>query len=237
MQLRICPDLEALSRAAAQNFAARARAAIQTTGGFPVALAGGSTPRATYKLLAEDYRYSLDWSRIHIFFGDERCVPPDHPGSNYRMAYETLISHVAVGSIHRMRGELPPEEAAAAYETELRDFFGNTPRFSLILLGLGEDGHTASLFPHTSALDVQDRWVAANPVPQLRTTRLTLTLPAINAASAVMFLVSGASKASALSEVLEGDSNPHEYPAKLVRPAKGEVIWLTDRAAAPASPL
>jgi 6-phosphogluconolactonase len=223
-----------LAQAAARDFATKAEAAIGERGRFAVALAGGSTPRATYEVLANDYAGALDWSKVHVFFGDERTVPPNHEDSNYRMAHETLLSRVPVGSVHRMRGELPPAEAAAAYEEELRGFFGTSdepPSLDLILLGIGEDGHTASLFPETSALEVQDRWVVANPVLKLETTRLTLTVPVINSARSVNFLVAGESKAEALKQILKGDADPRQYPAKLVRPAGGPV-WMVDQAAA-----
>jgi 6-phosphogluconolactonase len=196
-------------------------------------LAGGSTPKATYGILARDYAERIDWSRVHVFFGDERNVPPDHEDANYRMAREALLDHVPIGGVHRMRGELPPDEAAAAYEVELREFFGaeKLPRFDLILLGIGGDGHTASLFPETPALEVHDRWVVANPVPKLDTTRITLTVPVINAARSVVFLAAGEDKAEALKEILEGDADPREYPAKLVQPPGGPE-WMLDRAAA-----
>jgi 6-phosphogluconolactonase len=225
---------EELAEASARDFAARTQETLDERGRFAVALAGGSTPKATYEVLARDYANELDWSRVHVFFGDERSVPPDHEDSNYRMAYETLLSHVPVGSVHRMRGELPPDEAAAAYEEELRAFFGqvDVPRFDLILCGLGEDGHTLSLFPETAALDVNDRWVVANPVLKLGTTRLTLTIPVLNESRAVTFLVAGESKAGALKEALEGDADPRAYPAKLVRPESGDLTWMVDRAAA-----
>jgi 6-phosphogluconolactonase len=225
---------EELAEAAARDFATRAKEAIDERGRFAVALAGGSTPNATYEVLARDYANELDWSRVHAFFGDERTVTPDHEDSNYPMAYETLLSHIPLGSVHRMRGELPPDEAAAAYEEELRGFFGQVavPRFDLILCGLGEDGHTLSLFPETAALDVTDRWVVANPVLKLGTTRLTLTIPVLNASRAVTFLVAGESKAEALKEILEGDADPRAYPAKLVRPESGDLTWMVDRAAA-----
>jgi 6-phosphogluconolactonase len=223
-----------IAEAAARDFAARAEEAIDERGRFAVALAGGSTPKATYEALARDYAQDLDWSRVHVFFGDERTDPPDHEDSNYLMAHQALLSRVPVGGVHRMRGELPPAEAAAAYEEELRSFFGpgGSPGLDLILLGLGEDGHTASLFPETSALDVTDRWVVANPVLKLETTRLTLTLPVINAAKAVTFLVAGEGKAGALSESLEGDADPRAYPAKFIRPEGGDLTWMVDRAAA-----
>ena len=234
MNLLVHDTPQELAQAAARDFAAKAEAAIGERGRFAVALAGGSTPEATYEVLARDYADRLDWSRIHVFFGDERTVPPDHEDSNYRMAQRTLLSRVPVGSVHRMRGELPPAEAAAAYEEELRGFFDTSdapPSLDLILLGIGEDGHTASLFPETSALEVLDRWVVANPVLKLETTRLTLTVPVINAARAVDFLVAGEGKAEALKQILQGDADPREYPAKLVRPADGPV-WMVDRAAA-----
>ena len=234
MNLLVYETPEELAEAAARDFAARAKEAIDERGRFVVALAGGSTPKATYEVLARDYADRLDWSRVHVFFGDERTVPPDHEDSNYRMAYETLLSHVPVGSVHRMRGELPPDEAAAAYEEELRAFFGQVdiPGLDLILCGLGEDGHTLSLFPETAALDVNDRWVVANPVLKLGTTRLTLTIPVPDTSRAVTFLVGGESKAEALKEVLEGDADPRAYPAKLVRPERGDLTWMVDRAAA-----
>ncbi len=234
MNLFVYETPEELAGAAARDFTARAEEAIGERGRFAVALAGGSTPKATYEALARDYADRLDWSKVHAFFGDERTVTPDHEDSNYRMAREALLDHVPVGSIHRMRGELPPEEAAAEYEEELRGFFGpeGVPRFDLILCGLGEDGHTLSLFPETSALDVTDRWVVANPVLKLETTRLTLTVPVANAARAITFLVAGEGKAGAVREVLECDADPRAYPAKLVRPEDGDLIWMADRAAA-----
>ena len=222
-----------LARAAARDFVAKAEAAISERGRFAVALAGGSTPKATYEILARDHAGDLDWASVHAFFGDERTVPPDHEDSNYRMAREALLDHVPVGSVHRMRGELPPEEAAAAYEEEMREFFGEVPpRFDLILCGIGEDGHTLSLFPETAALDVTDRLVVANPVLKLETTRLTLTIPVANAARAVSFLVAGEGKAEALKEILEGGADPRACPAKYVRPEDGDLTWMADRAAA-----
>ncbi len=234
MNLLIYETPEELAEAAARDFAAKAEAAIGERGRFAVALAGGSTPEASYEALARDYADKLDWSRLHVFFGDERTVPPHHEDSNYRMAQRTLLTRVTVGSVHRMRGELPPTEAASDYEEQLREFFepSEVPGFDLILLGLGEDGHTASLFPETAALDVTDQWVVANPVLQLETTRLTLTIPVINAARAVTFLVAGESKAGTLKEVLEGDADPRGYPAKFIRPEGEELAWRVDRAAA-----
>ena len=222
-----------LAEAAASDFAARAAKAVEERGRFAVVLAGGSTPKAAYEILARDFAEIVDWGRVHAFFGDERTVPPDHEDSNYRMARETLLDHVPVGGVHRMRGELPPDEAAASYEDELRGFFGaeGLPGFDLILLGIGEDGHTASLFPETPALEVTDRLAVSNPVPKLGATRITLTAPVLNAARAVNFLVAGEGKAEALKEILEGDEDPRMSPAKLVRPSGG-AAWMVDRAAA-----
>jgi 6-phosphogluconolactonase len=237
VSVNVYEDTWDLADAATHVFADRARSAIEDTGRFTVALAGGSTPKMTYEMLAREYPQGnpedLDWSRVHVFFGDERAVPPEDEDSNYRMAREALLDHVPVGSVHRMQGELPPDEAAAAYEEELRGFFGpgELPGFDLILLGIGGDGHTASLFPETSALEVHDRLVVANPVLKLDTTRITLTVPVINAARSVLFLVAGEGKAEALAEILEGDPDPRAYPASLIQPQDGPV-WMLDRPAA-----
>ena len=231
MSLTVYEGKERLAEAAARLFVEMAQEAIDGSGRFAVALAGGSTPQRAYELLADTHREDLDWGRVHVFFGDERGVPPDHEDSNYRMANEALLSRMPVGSVHRMRGELSPPEAAADYERELRGFFGGPPVFDLVLLGIGEDGHTASLFPRTPALDVTDRLAAANPVEKLGTTRITLTAPAINAAYEVVFLVAGEGKAEPLKEILEGDADPHDYPAKLIRPPTGPPTWMVDRAA------
>ena len=237
MSVNVYDSPEELAQAAAREFAARAAESIGERGRFAVVLAGGSTPRATYEILARDYTDTIDWKDVHVFFGDERSVPPDHTDSNYRMARGSLLDHVPIGSVHRMQGELPPDEAAEAYERELRDFFGPDviPRFDLILLGTGPDGHTASLFPATSALEIHDRLVVANPVLKLETTRITLTVPVINAARAVYFLVAGEGKAGPVAEILEGDPDPREYPASLIQPENGPT-WMLDRAAASALP-
>ena len=231
MSVHVYESPEKLAEAAAREFATKAAEAIEERGRFAVVLAGGSTPKATYGILARDYTDSIDWGKVHVFFGDERTVPPDHEDSNYRMAREALLDHIRVGSVHRIRCELPPDDSAAAYKEDLREFFGGLPQFDLILLGIGGDGHTASLFPETPALEVQDRWVVANPVPKLDTTRVTLTVPVINAARLVVFLVAGEDKAEALKEILEGDADPREYPATLVRPPTGP-DWMLDHAAA-----
>jgi len=232
VSLNVHDTPEALAEAAALLFVEEATRAIAERGRFAVALAGGSTPEATYGVLARDHADDVDWPNVHVFFGDERTVPPDHEDSNYRMAREALLDLVPVGSVHRMRGELSPEEAAASYEGDLAGFFGEIPPvLDLVMLGIGGDGHTASLFPETAALGVTDRLAVANPVPKLDTTRLTLTVPVLNAARRIVFLVAGEGKADALREILEGDADPSRYPAKLVQPPGGPT-WLVDRAAA-----
>ncbi|MDP8901999.1 MAG: 6-phosphogluconolactonase [Actinomycetota bacterium] len=234
MSVQLHETPEGLAEAAARAFVDGAAEAIAERGRFAVALAGGSTPKATYEVLARDHSEDVDWPNVHAFFGDERTVPPDHEDSNYRMAREALLDHVPVGSVHRMRGELPPDEAAASYERALGQFFGGEfPVLDLVMLGIGPDGHTASLFPGTPALEVTNRLVVANPVPKLETIRLTLTAPVLNAAREVRFLVAGEGKAKALREILEGDADPHRYPAKLVRPPGGPT-WMVDHAAASA---
>jgi 6-phosphogluconolactonase len=233
LSVHVYGSSEELAGAATREFAARAEEAIEERGRFAVVLAGGSTPETMYGILARDYADRIDWSKVYVFFGDERSVPPHHEDSNLKMASEALLDHVPVGNVHRIRGELPPDEAAEAYEEELRKFFqtDDVPRFDLILLGIGADGHTASLFPETSAIEVHDRWVVANPVLKLDTTRITLTIPVINAARAVIFLVAGEDKAEALVEILEGEADPRAYPAKLIQPPGGPE-WMVDQSAA-----
>jgi len=239
-EVRVHPDAASLAQAAAEHFATLAAEAIADRGRFAVALAGGSTPRATYALLATDaFAARVDWPRVHVFWGDARCVPPDHPDSNYRMARETLLDHVPLpaGNVHRIPCEREPEQAAAAYERTLRAFFarhpeGPIPRFDLVLLGMGNDGHIASLFPGTAALHEQTRWVMAHYVDKLRAWRLTLTPIAINAAANVIFIVSGAGKAERLRQVLAGPYQPDLLPAQIVRPDSGRLLWLVDAAAA-----
>jgi 6-phosphogluconolactonase len=234
--IRVLPDAATLAEAAARHIVERAQAAIHARGVFTIALSGGSTPHALHLRLASlPLVDAIDWPRVHVFFGDERCVPPDDPQSNYRMADETLLSRVPIQRehIHRMRGELPPEEAAADYERELQEFFKNEPpRVDLILLGMGDNGHTASLFPGLSAVREQQRWVVAEYVAEVGMWRISLTPLVINLAREVMFLVAGTAKANMLREVLEGPYAPDERPAQIVRPTPGEVIWLVDRAAA-----
>ncbi len=234
-------DGEQVSVAAADAFVTEVTKAINARGRFVVALSGGSTPRGLYRLLTEPhYRRQIDWRRGEFFWGDERNVPPDHEESNYRMARELLLDNVDVGGarIHRMEAERDDLDAAARdYEVELARCFGISmkqppPRFDVILLGLGEDGHIASLFPRTPALGITDRWVAANPVPQLSTTRITVTYPLINRARAVFFLVSGARKTAAVDDAFCGPSDPVRFPSQGVHPGRGRVDWFIDRAAA-----
>ena len=239
--LQTYPTPEALARAAADLFVARAAQAIAARGRFCVALSGGSSPKAMHQLLAQ---MPVDWPRIHLFWGDERCVPPNHEHSNYRMARETLLDHIAIpaDNIHRLRGEAKPEQAAREYESELRAFFeltagqshGSASTFDLIYLGLGEDGHTASIFPGSSAVQETRRWVMAQehttpPLPLV--TRLTFTPPLLNAARCVAFLVSGASKAARLAQMLHGPYQPESLPAQIIRPTDGKLRWLVDEAA------
>jgi len=233
--IRIFDNLEDISRAAAEIFVEAAREAAAARGFFSVALSGGNTPRRLHELLAfEPFCDQIPWRKVHIFWGDERCVLPDDPRSNYRMARETLLERVALPpeNIHPMRGDLPPAQAAARYAAELQQFFDPaSPIFDLILLGLGDNAHTASLFPHTPVLAESTRWVADVTIPELGMSRITLTAPLINQARQVVFLVSGAAKAHALRMVLEGAYQPLEYPAQLIHPSGARLRWLVDKAA------
>lgn len=234
-QVRLCRDTAALSHEAALYFAEAAAQAVAERGRFAVALSGGSTPKSLYSLLAGDeFRGRISWGQAHFFWGDERCVPPDDPQSNYRMAHETLLARVPVPpvNVHRMAGEDPdPLRAARKYEEELRAFFGEAlPRFDLVLLGLGEEGHTASLFPDSPALEERERLVAAPYVDKLRAYRLTLTLPVLNAAARVAFLAAGKSKRAILPQVLYGTGTV-PVPAQRVRPLQGALLWFIDEEA------
>ena len=227
----VYPDGAGLALAAAAHFVELAAQAVEARGRFTVALSGGSTPRATYSLLAStEFTPRVDWARVQVFWGDERCVPPDHPESDYRMARETLLDHVPLpaGNVHRIRAEMDPRRAAALYQEELESALGAEGRFDLILLGMGADGHTASLFPGTAALEEKTRWVVENYVEALSAWRVTLTLPMLNAARHVMFLVSGAAKAETLARVQAGE----RLPAALVHPSPGQLTWIVDSAAA-----
>jgi len=230
-EIVVVPAAAALAEEAARRFAARAEAAVAAWGRFSVALSGGTTPGALYRRLAAGpYRVRLPWAQVHLFWADERCVPPDAPDSNYRLVAETLLAGAPLPpeNIHRMRGEWEPERAARDYEQTLRAYFGNAPRFDLVLLGLGKDGHTASLFPGTETLAETARWVvpASAEYEDRPAWRITLTLPALNAARHIIFLVSGAEKAAIVRTVL---TEPEAgLPAQRVQPADGEVVWLLD---------
>lgn len=238
MSITIYPDIDTLSQQAAGYTVRLANQSIVTHGRFTIALAGGSTPKKLYALLAsEPYRSQVDWGLVEVFWGDERCVPPDHPDSNFRMAQEELLSKVPipVSQIHRMPAEQPDHDAAArAYAAEIQRVFGTSgiPHFDLIQLGMGPEGHTASLFPHQASLHEQQRLVIPVTTPKPPPDRLTFTPPLLNAARHVLFMVTGAEKADALHAILEGDYQPDEYPAQIVRPTNGEVTWMLDTAAA-----
>ncbi len=232
----IMPDRHTLAHRAARIFAASAAEGVEARGRFSVALSGGSTPRALYRLLAEEpYREQIPWSTVHLFWGDERIAPPGDRGSNYRLAQEALIarSPIPAENIHRISSELEAREAARAYERQLQEFFcGPRPRFDMVLLGLGGDGHTASLFPGSPFLDKGQRLaVAAKALVQGRPTeRVTLMPRAINTSRHVLFLVTGRDKAEIVQAVLEGPQG--QYPAQQIRPTAGQLTWLMDEAAA-----
>lgn len=240
-EIKIVADAAELSRVAAAEFEHAVRNAVQVRDRFTVSLSGGSTPRGLYSHLARNAQ-RLPWNKIYLFWGDERHVPPDDKDSNYRMVRETLLSQVPIPPDHVFRMQAEESEAgrvAEQYEQTLRQFFGlkpgELPRFDLVLLGLGPDGHTASLFPGSAALQERSRLVAANWVQKFGHYRLTLTAPVLNNAAEVMFLVSGEEKAPALQSVLYGDAPAEQFPAKLIKPEKGRLIWLVDRAALPSA--
>ena len=236
MELKVFESPEEVARAAAQHFVDQCRESVARSNGFAVALSGGSTPKLLYQLLAdprEPFRDQIAWKKTFFFFTDERNVPPDHPESNYRMAYEAMFSHAPKTQVCRISGEKPAAEAAEEYEDVLAEVFGiEVPDLDLVFLGLGEDGHTASLFPHSPALKETERWVAAPWVEKLNAYRITLTLPVLNNARSVVFLVTGASKAEILREVIEGERKPDVYPAQAISPTNGAVSWFIDKAAA-----
>jgi 6-phosphogluconolactonase len=239
--MQIVTDADALYQATASEFVRQAGEAVEAKGTCTVALSGGSTPQGLYELLANDptWRGQVPWDNMHVFWGDERHVPPDHPDSNYRMAHEALLSKVPIppAHVHRIQNEHPDaQQVADDYEQTLQAFFhlaaGQLPRFDLIFLGLGPEGHTASLFPGTKALHETKRLVVSTWVGKFFTDRITLTPPVLNNAAGVIFLVSGEDKALALKAVLEGPDEPEQLPAQLIRPTHGRLLWLVDRAAA-----
>ena len=238
-ELRVVADAAALASQTAAEFCRLVGDAIAAHGRSAVALAGGSTPRAAYGLLASaSYRDRLQWDKIHVFWGDERHVPPDHADSNYRMAYEALLSKVPIPpvNVHRIVAEQEAQQAANAYEATLQTFFGlaagELPRFDVILLGMGPDGHTASLFPGTDVVHEKTRLVAAPWVEKFNSFRITLTPPVLCNAAHVVFAAGGADKAETLRHVLQGDDQPEVYPSQVVKPTQGTLLWLVDRAAA-----
>jgi len=245
MSVRVLADAATVQRAAAELVAAETADAAAARGAAFVALSGGSTPRGLYALLADPagpFRARVPWPALHVFWGDERHVGPDHADSNYRMAREALLERVPipVGQVHRIAGEEPDAAVAAArYAGTLREAFGARgrlqgpwPRFDLVLLGMGPDGHTASLFPGTDAVHEREALVVAPWVPKLASRRITVTPPVLNHAARVAFLVTGADKAETLAAVLEGPRQPDRYPSQVVRTTEGTVVWLVDRAAA-----
>jgi len=235
--VEVLPTTDDLVRAAAERIVSVVVESVKRNGRSMIALSGGSTPRNVYKLLgSEKFKTRVPWNALHLFWSDERCVPPGHSDSNFRMVKEALLDVVDIppSNIHRIQGERPPSEAAHAFEKELRQVFGlqdnSIPDFDLMLLGLGEDGHTASLFPETTALQEHVRLVTELYVKKLNAQRITMTYPLINAARHILFLVSGRSKAAILQEVLRNDG--HLYPAQGVQPVNGDLVWMMDREAA-----
>jgi 6-phosphogluconolactonase len=235
------PDAAALARRAAQYFVEMIGEAVAGRGRARIAISGGSTPKASFELLADPdqpWRNRMPWDRLDIYWVDERAVPPDSAESNYRMTREALLDHVPLRpeQIHRMEGELDPEVAAARYESDLRNSFrlegAQSPRFDLVALGMGTDGHTASLFPHTEAIHEISRLVTANHVPQMNTWRITLTWPVIDHASSVFFLIAGEDKAQILKEVLTGKHDPERLPSQLIWPVSGILTLFLDKAVA-----
>ncbi len=239
-EIRILADGAAIAQRAAQQFLQAAADAVRERGSFTAALAGGSTPKTLYSLLANDpaLRSQVPWDKIHLFFGDERHVGPGHPDSNFRMATEAMLSKAPLKAeqVTRIKGEYPDaEQAAQEYEQALRTYFqlkdGEYPRFDLLLAGMGNEGHTLSLFPGTKALHPGARVVVRNWVGKLYTERITLTAPAASNAARIIFMVTGADKAPALKAVLEGPYEPEQLPAQLLQPKNGKLLWLVDAAA------
>jgi 6-phosphogluconolactonase len=234
--VRIVPDADELACAVAGYMAGAAIQAIKAQGRFTVALAGGSTPRGAYEQLASGtFAKHVDWSRVHVFWSDERCVPPDDERSNYRMADEALLSRVPIpqDNVHRINGEVPPDEAAADYELTLKEGLGAEGGFDLVMLGLGQDGHTASLFPGDAAVEEHERWVVPVAAPDVEPciARVTLTLPVINASNRVAFVAAGTSKSAIVREVMQqAETSSPGLPAAQVRP-RGELVWFLDEAA------
>ncbi len=236
MELHIFKDVDSLSAQAAKWIADCITATLQKQDRFTIVLSGGSTPKKLHALLAASpYKEQIDWSRLHIFWGDERAVSFDDERNNARMAYDTLLNHVPVppAHIHVMRTDMDPEASAAEYERLLRRYFDDTSSsFDLVLLGMGDDGHTLSLFPGTAVIHEEAKWATAYFLKAQNMFRITLTAPIVNRASKIAFLATGAGKAAALKEVIEGDYHPDMYPSQVIKPEQGEVHWFVDEAAA-----
>lgn len=235
-EVLVFKDLDALSHAAAKMVVSLSREAVASHKTFAVALSGGSTPGGLYSLLGRSpYCDDIDWKRVHVFWADERCVPRDHPESNFKLAFDAFLSKVALpdGNIHRIRGEYEPACAAEKYERDIRSFFGtgSFPVFDLIILGAGEDGHTASLFPGDASLREKTRIAAPAYLEPSKRNRVTLTLPVLNHAAKVLFLAAGHAKAGVVHEIVE-NGNPNRYPAGLVKPVRGSDTWMVDQEAA-----
>jgi 6-phosphogluconolactonase len=237
--LIVLDDAQAVIVRAAEELTHISGEAICTHGQFTIALSGGSTPAAMYELLATRFRLSVDWKEVQFFFGDERCVPPADELSNYGMANRAMLSPLGIkpAQVHRIKGELKPQDGAIAYEDELRKFFslgvGEFPRFDLVLLGLGANAHTASLFPGDPAIRESARMAIAVEVDDpVARYRISLTPPVLNDATRIMFVAHGANKASAVHQTLEGSRDPDRFPAQIIAPQNGELIWILDRQAA-----
>lgn len=235
-ELHVCDDLESLSRFAAELFVERGKKACEDKGRFSVCLSGGGTPRRTYEILAaEPFKSRVDWSCVDVFWGDERCVPSDDDRNNAKMARTAWLDQVSIPpqQIHAIDGTGDPHQSAVGYEHMLREYFADQPHtFDLNFLGLGDNGHTASLFPGAAVLNETQRWVAETFVAEQEMHRITLTAPVLNQAALTVFLVSGQAKAKVLREVVEGPFKPSELPAQLIRPQGGSLLWLVDRPAA-----
>jgi len=242
VEYRVYDGADALSRAAAEHFLETAQAVVASRGKARIAVSGGRTPKTTFELMAnpgERYLKAMPWEKLELDWVDERCVPPDHPDSNYRMTREAMLSKVPLKpeQVFRIEGEFPPDEAAARYESAIRGQFrlegAEVPRFDVLALGMGDDGHTASLFPHTDALHEMTRIAVANHVPQQKESwRVTLTQPVIVEAAEVFFLIEGKAKADPLHRVLQGPYDPETLPSQLIQPKSGKLLFLLDKDAA-----
>lgn len=242
VEYRVYDNADALSRAAAEHFLKTAQAAVVARGKARIAVSGGHTPQRTFELLAnpaERFLSAMPWGQIELYWVDERCVPPDHPDSNYRMTREAMLTKVPLRpeQVFRIEGELEPDAGAARYESTIRNHFrlegAETPRFDVLALGMGDDGHTASLFPHTAGLHELARIAIANHVPQQKESwRVTLTWPVIVEASDIFFLIEGKSKADPLHRVLQGPYDPETFPSQLIQPKSGKLLYLLDKDAA-----